>query len=115
MACEQMIKTRRDLYKTLMGFRKKKQVRVRSGVNVSDLNNDIKSIASKLEQMDIDIRECTKKGINKKNKENKKKENQKQKKHQTKPIKLKPINASLDTPVNEKPHGTGNRGAYFTK
>ena len=115
MACKQMIKTRHNLMNTLKSFREKKKVRVRCGVNVSDLNNDIKSIVSKLEQMDRDIRECTKKGINKKNKESKKKENQKQKKHQTKPIKLKQINASLDVSVNEKPHNTGNRGAYFTK
>lgn len=115
MACGQMIKTRKGLLKTLKNFREKKKVRGRSGVDVSDLNNDIKSVVIKLEQIDRDIRECTKKGISKNIKESKKKENQKQQKHQTKPIKLKPINASLDVSVNEKPHGTGNRGAYFTK
>lgn len=95
---------------TLKSFREKKKVRVRSRVDVSDLNNDIKSVVMKLEQMDRDIRTCTKKEIDKKNKRNKKK----QQKHKTEPIKLKPIDASLDVPVNEKPHNTGNRGAYFT-
>ena len=108
MPCQQMIKTRHDLMNTLKSFRKKKNQKGRGGGDVSDLTNDIKSIVGKLEQIDRDIRTCTKKGINKKNKES-------QKKHQTKPIKLKQINVSLDTATNEKSHGTGNRGAYFTK
>jgi len=72
---------------------------------VSDLTNDIKSVVSKLQQIDMDIKECMKKGKNAREKALKKTE-----KKNIKAVTLKQINPTLlDSPVTEKSHSTGNR------